>query len=122
MLLYVVFGTLLGLALAYLYQRRKALSPKRFADAISLNDYDYLLDVRTPDEWKQGHHPKAILMPIGTFVTDLPAKITNKRSKILLYCKKGIRAQAATQIAHRLGYDNVRYLDGTYEQLRAIKE
>ncbi len=117
-----LLGLLLGVTVATtLRKQSKGLTPAQFADAIALRDYDYLLDVRTPGEWKQGHHPAAKLMPIGTFVTDLPATIKNKNARILLYCKRGIRAEAATQIAHRLGYDNVRYLDGTYDELSRLK-
>lgn len=117
-----LMGAVVGSLLTRVYDKRtyERLSPQRFASKLALNDYDYLLDVRTPEEWNQGHHPKATLLPIGGFVTELPRQVPNRQARILLYCKKGIRAQAAAQIAHRLGYKNVRYLDGTYEDLKKI--
>jgi rhodanese-related sulfurtransferase len=33
--------------------------------------------------------------------------VKGKNVKILIYCKKGIRAEASAKIAERLGYNNV---------------
>lgn len=93
------------------------LSPAQFIAAINQHQYDYLLDVRTPSEWNELHHPQATLIPIGTFVTDLPMTVPDKQSKLLIYCKRGIRAEAAAKIAERLGYSNVYWLDGTFQDL-----
>jgi rhodanese-related sulfurtransferase len=96
------------------------LSVKKFNDRINKKQYDFLLDVRTPEEWMQGHHELAKLLPIGTFVTDLPNTIKDKNSTILIYCKKGIRAEASAKIANRLGYKNVYWMDGTWEELSKL--
>ncbi len=96
------------------------LSVKKFNDRINKKQYDFLLDVRTPEEWIQGHHELAKLLPIGTFVTDLPNTIKDKNSTILIYCKKGIRAEASAKIANRLGYKNVYWMDGTWEELSKL--
>ena len=123
-MLYII----LILAILYLYynnisqnkDKSTKLSVYEFSNKIKQNDFDYLLDVRTPEEWNLGHHQKAILVPIGYFVTKLPKIITNKNSKILLYCKKGIRAEASAKIAERLNYNNIFWLDGTWEELKQI--
>ncbi len=119
-MLYII----LILAILYLYYKNKDKSTKlsvyEFANKIKQNNFDYLLDVRTPEEWNLGHHEKAILVPIGSFVTELPKIITNKNSKILLYCKKGIRAEASAKIAERLNYNNIFWLDGTWDELKQI--
>lgn len=107
--------------LVSLFWNRKNLSPKQFLEKIKYNNFDFLLDVRTPQEWEMGHHQKAILTPIGSFVSDLPKIVLNKNAKILIYCKRGIRAEASAKIANRLGYNNVWWLDGTYDDLQKLE-
>ncbi len=119
MIMYILILALL-IIMYYMYKYSNKLTPKQLNVLIKNNDYDYLLDVRTPEEWKLGHHPKATLLPIGTFVTELPKTITNKNAKILIYCKKGIRAEASAKIAQRLGYTNVYWMDGTWEDLSKL--
>lgn len=99
----------------------KRLTPEDVSRIIKNKNYDYLVDVRTLEEWKEGHHEKAILIPIGEFVTELPKIIKDKNSKIVVYCRKGIRAEGSAKIAERLGFKNVFWMDGTYEELRKIK-
>jgi len=79
--------------------------------------YDVVIDVRTPEEWKQGHHPKSISIPIGEFVTTLPATVPNKDARILIVCRKGIRSHAAAQMAIDLGYTNVEWVSGLHNGL-----
>jgi rhodanese-related sulfurtransferase len=79
--------------------------------------YDYVVDVRTDQEWAQHHLPHTIHIPIGILVTELPQKIPDRNARILFICKKGIRASAVTVIANKLGYHNVDAMIGNYKQL-----
>ncbi len=123
---YFIGGILLTLifivALYFIVRNPKnnKLTVKQFSNKIENKDYDFLLDVRTPEEWNQGHHKDAILIPIANFVSDLPKLVLNKNAKLLLYCKKGIRAEATAKIAERLGYKNIYWMDGEYEDLKKI--
>jgi rhodanese-related sulfurtransferase len=123
---YFISGILLTLIfIVILYfilknSKNNKLTVKQFSKKIENKDYDYLLDVRTPEEWNQGHHKDAILIPIANFVSDLSKLISNKNSKLLLYCKKGIRAEATAKIAERLGYKNIYWMDGKYEDLKTL--
>ena len=89
--------------------------------AIKNNEFDYIIDVRTKQEWDEGHYSTAIHIPIGEFVTMLPEKIPDRNARILFYCKKGIRASGTIVIAEKLGYKNIKYLDGRYADLAKIK-
>lgn len=113
MILLIIFILLI----LFLNKNKRGLSPKDFVKKINNKDYDYILDVRTKEEWVQGHHPSATLMSIGDFVTELPKKVKDKDARLLIYCKKGIRAEASAKIAERLGYSNIYWLDGTYDEL-----
>jgi rhodanese-related sulfurtransferase len=50
-------------------------------------------------------------------IFDLPKTVPDLLSKILFYCAKGRRAKGASAIAKTLGYNNTRYLVGTYTDL-----
>jgi phage shock protein E len=108
------------LVLLFLFKNKGRLTPEEFVEKINNKDYDYILDVRTQEEWKEGHHPSATLIPIGEFVSELPKQVKNKDAKLLIYCKRGIRAEASVKIAERLGYTNIYWLDGTYGELSKL--
>jgi rhodanese-related sulfurtransferase len=74
--------------------------------------YDFLVDVRSEQEWLEGHVPNSIHIPIDRLVNELPVKIPNKNASLLLCCRRGIRASGAATIATKLGYTHVNYLEG----------
>ena len=60
-----------------------------------------LLDVREADEFRSGHIPGAISVPLSTIETTiLPG---NKR--LFVYCLRGTRSRRAVGILRRKGYD-----------------
>lgn len=69
-----------------------------------------LIDVRSPEEYAEGHVKDALLIPHTQFFTaDIPAK---KDDSIYLYCKMGPRADFAAAVLHERGYSNVTNLGG----------
>lgn len=95
----------------------KAIYPDEAKILIKENFFDYIIDVRTKDEWNLGHYPTAINIGMERLVFDLPKVVPNIMSRILFYCAKGRRAAGAASIAKTLGYNNIRYLIGTYTDL-----
>lgn len=93
------------------------LSPSQAKSYIKKGKINYIVDVRSLDEWEKGHYDTALHIPIDKIVQQLPEKIPQKSDSILFYCKKGLRASGAALIAKRLGYSNVYYLDGTYSNI-----
>jgi rhodanese-related sulfurtransferase len=87
-------------------------TPNQARQMIDRGDFDYIIDVRTPEEWNKGHHPKAILLPIGEFISELPKQVPDKNTRILFVCRKGIRSSAAASMARDLGYKNIAYVKG----------
>lgn len=110
----IVFGVI------YLYYSNviPGYTPDEARRLISKNKFDYIIDVRTPEEWNKGHHPKAVLIALADFTTELPQKIQNKNSNILFVCRKGIRSSAAAAMARDLGFKNVSYVKGYHYGLR----
>lgn len=99
------------------YMPRKYRTSDEAKQRIAKNNYDVIIDVRTPEEWNQGHYPNAVSIPIGEFITKLPATVPDKNARILIVCRKGIRSKAAAQMANDLGYTNVEWVTGLHNGL-----
>lgn len=69
---------------------------------------DYvILDVRTEDEYKEGHIPDAICVPNETIGEDEIAELPEKEQVILVYCRSGRRSKQAAAKLSAQGYTNV---------------
>ena len=93
------------------------ISPVEARENVKAGKYDLIVDVRTKQEWDEGHLPNTISIPIGNLVAELPEKIPDKNARILFVCKKGVRASGVVTIAHKLGYMNVQAMIGNYKEL-----
>ena len=66
-----------------------------------------LLDVRTQEEYEDGHIPGAICIPNETIGSgEIPA-LPDKEQLILVYCRSGNRSKQAAEKLAGLGYTNV---------------
>ena len=71
-----------------------------------------ILDVRTEEEFAQGHIPGAILIPDYEIREEAESSLPDKDALILVYCRSGRRSKNAAQILAELGYTNIRELGG----------
>lgn len=71
-----------------------------------------ILDVRTQEEYDQGHIPGAILIPDYEIAERAEEVLTDKNQLILVYCRSGRRSKNASQILVELGYTNIREFGG----------
>jgi rhodanese-related sulfurtransferase len=70
----------------------------------------FILDVREPDEWQQGHIPDATLIPLGELqsrVDELPSD-----QEIVVVCRSGNRSASGRDILTKAGFDQVTSMDG----------
>lgn len=72
----------------------------------SAQDY-VILDVRTAQEFAQGHIPGATLLPNEEIGDEAPAQLPEKDQLILVYCRSGNRSKQASAKLAKLGYTNV---------------
>ena len=83
---------------------------------VSQNEFDnvVLVDVRTPDEFNDGHLDNA--MNIDWLGDSFSAEFEEieKNQTIYLYCRSGKRSADATKFLDSLGYKNVVNLEGGY--------
>lgn len=69
---------------------------------------DYIiLDVRTWEEYNDGHIPGAICIPNETIGTEEITQLPNKEQVIYIYCRSGNRSKQAAAKLVELGYTNI---------------
>jgi rhodanese-related sulfurtransferase len=73
------------------------------------------LDCREPKEYKSGHIPGAMNIPRGLLEFQIDKKIPDKNAQIVMYCKSGGRASLACCSIQKMGYKNVKNIDGGWK-------
>ncbi|MBE6654754.1 MAG: rhodanese-like domain-containing protein [Ruminococcaceae bacterium] len=71
-----------------------------------------ILDVRTEEEFAEGHIPGAILIPDYEIKEKAPELLPDKDVLILVYCRSGRRSKLAAEKLVSLGYTNIREFGG----------
>ncbi|MGL4484503.1 MAG: rhodanese-like domain-containing protein [Anaerovoracaceae bacterium] len=71
-----------------------------------------LLDVRTEEEYNEGHIPNAILLPDYDIQKEAGNILPDKEAKIIVYCRSGKRSASAAAELAAMGYKNVYDLGG----------
>ena len=78
-----------------------------------------ILDVRTQEEYDQGHIPGAIVISHEEIAEKAEDVLTDKGQLILVYCRSGRRSKIAAEALVELGYTNIKefggIIDWTYE-------
>ncbi|QRN81175.1 MAG: rhodanese-like domain-containing protein [Nocardiopsis sp. BM-2018] len=70
----------------------------------------YLLDVREDDEWRAGHAPDAVHIPLGT-LGERAAEVP-KDEKVYVICRAGGRSAQAAMALNQAGWDAVNVAGG----------
>lgn len=90
---------------------RPAVSPAAVAEITARADAPILLDVRTPEEFAQGHLPGAVLIPHDQLAARLDE--IDRDRWVLVYCRSGKRASTAQDILEDAGIE-VRQVEGSW--------
>lgn len=88
------------------------INAKQGAALMQQEDKYFLVDVRTPDEFSQGHIEGALNIPDYELAAKAPMQITDKGAVIIVYCRSGRRSAAAAQGLASLGYTRVYDMGG----------
>jgi len=95
------------------------LAPDEFEKAIAEPDVQ-LVDVRTPEEYKQGYIAGAMNIDWRSEAfADDAARILDPSKPIAVYCKAGRRSHAAAGKLYTMGYQHIVELQGGYEAWQA---
>ncbi len=70
-----------------------------------------LLDIRTPQEYHEGHIPGSINIPLQSLSTadQIPA---GKDAPLFVYCYSGSRSAQAVRLLTGMGYTNIKNIGG----------
>ena len=71
-----------------------------------------ILDVRTQEEYDQGHIPGAIVISHEEIEEKAEQVLTDKDQLILVYCRSGRRSKIAAEALVELGYTNIKEFGG----------
>ena len=77
-----------------------------------VNDYKnstgaVLLDVRTPEEYSEGHIPESKNVPLQA-LDNIRSVVENKDTELFVYCYSGARSRQAATMLGQMGYKKVR--------------
>ena len=71
-----------------------------------------ILDVRTQEEYDEGHIPGAIVISHEEIEEKAGQVLTDQDQLILVYCRSGRRSKLAAEALAALGYTNIREFGG----------
>ena len=80
-----------------------------------------LLDVRTPQEYSEGHIPLSRNIPAYE-LHRLEEEGVGKEAPIFVYCRSGARSRMAVQMLRRMGYQHAKNIGGIESYLGRIEQ
>ena len=102
----------------------KKITAEEAKERMDKDDKVVILDVRTEEEYQEGHVPGAIVIPNETISSEPLEELPDMDQEILVYCRSGNRsAQAAKKLAeagYTQVYDFGGIIDWPYDQKNKI--
>lgn len=71
-----------------------------------------ILDVRSTDEFNEGHVRGALHIPDYKIAEEIESKVPDKKTPVYIYCYSGARAGSAARQMRHLGYEEVHNMGG----------
>ncbi|WP_218127017.1 rhodanese-like domain-containing protein [Catalinimonas alkaloidigena] len=101
-----------GVAVLPDYQEEdNTLSPKEFARQIA-DEQAVLLDVRTPEEYEEGHLEGAKLVDYKSDEFEEQVRALDPQRTYYMYCRSGVRSHKALEQMKEMGFKHLYELDG----------
>ncbi len=114
--LFIAISTMLFAACAPKYP---TVTPDEFEQAIADPDVQ-LVDVRTPEEYEQGHIVGAMNIDWkGKTFSDEAGQMLDKSKTVAVYCRGGRRSHEAGNKLYKMGYTHIVELQGGFEAWKA---
>ncbi|WP_154668793.1 rhodanese-like domain-containing protein [Niameybacter massiliensis] len=83
------------------------ISAQQAKEMIDKGEYGVILDVRTLEEYNEGHIEGATLLPDNEIKNKAEITLYDKEEVILVYCRSGRRSEAAAKVLVEMGYTKV---------------
>lgn len=88
------------------------ISPEKAKEIMDTQSNYIILDVRSREEYNEGHIKNAVLLPVDNIMTEAGPVIGEKDKMILVYCRSGNRSKMASSKLEELGYTNIKDFGG----------
>jgi phage shock protein E len=75
-----------------------------------------ILDVRTPEEFAEGHVPGAVNIPHDKLADRIGELMGAQKKEVVLYCRSGRRAALAAETLTLHGFDKLLHLEGDMQK------
>ena len=85
----------------------RLISPQEARNIMTENSEVVILDVRTPQEFKESRIKNAISLPFTEINENAAIVLPDKDAQILVYCRRGMRSRIAANKLIYLGFTNV---------------
>lgn len=102
----MMFGSLFG------PKGYSKISQSEAKDKLTADSNILLLDVRTPQEYREVHIPRSVSLPLDRLQAGIARVAKAKDAEIIVYCLSGARADRACQELSAMGYTNVSTMGG----------
>jgi rhodanese-related sulfurtransferase len=115
-IIYIVVILILFLIVKlYVYNGSRLIGSEQAKNFIKSGKIIKIIDIRTNLEYRLGHYPSAINIPVSSFSQgEIHKHNIGKKDGILVYCNTGERARYAADLLESYGYSNVYYISTTY--------
>lgn len=90
----------------------EALTIHKFETGISQSSDKTILDVRTPQEFRQGHLKNVTHIDIYDPAFEQKIKALDKSKPIYVYCASGIRSEKASEVLAENGFREIYHMEG----------
>ncbi|MBD3789731.1 MAG: rhodanese-like domain-containing protein [Campylobacterales bacterium] len=97
----------------------ETITPKQAYQMLQDDHNVTLLDVRTQQEFTQGHISGAKLIPLSVLSENLTKLNRDKNKKVIVYCHSGNRSIAASRILEKQGFVPLNLGGGITEWIRS---
>ncbi len=106
----VVVLIVVALAYSTISKSDKAAATEQLKQTVAQGTV--LIDVRTVEEYNEGHIPGSINIPVETIHDGIAKHVPDKNTPVVLYCRSGSRSAVATKALEGVGYTSVENFGG----------
>ena len=100
------------------YNNRYGEISYKEAKVILKNDKNStLIDVRSPQEYKEGHLEDSINLPLYDLEERFKKDLNDREKAIIIYCQTGNRSKKAIEILEKQGYINLYDIEGGLDNI-----
>ena len=105
---FIVFlGLLLLAGCTQPQSMQSKLTSEQAYRAITEDNTIILVDVRTVEEFREGHIKESINIPLDQLTQRIERVVSNKKTTIFVVCRSGNRSAQASDVLVSLGYQSI---------------